>query len=401
MTGKIPRRNGAFPTLEQELFLQAALLPGESGRTAWRNWKQNVSWEKDLDAGSFALLPLLYAHLKELGVDDPDMGRFKGIYRKVWYQNRTLLHETANILRLFEADRIKTMVLKGAALSQLYYKDFGLRKMHDLDVVIPVADRRRAIDVLTRAGWKPRIRPLSSLTDSNLDWHHAWSFEDGRGFQLDLHWNVLTGRLRTGTEEGLWTAAVPLHLEGVTTRTLCPTDQLLHTCIHGVRWSPMPPIRWVADSIFILKGAQPGIDWERLIGLAEKCRMVLTVREAFAYLWESFKAEIPDWVLQRLNGFAVTPREYRYYACAVAPQSALLGELPVYWNWYLLTREWAGQSDGIRAGIGFPPYLRRLKMMSWPEFLGWIVSRIFVRVGGTAFMARGPDITSDENDPFL
>ena len=165
MTGIIPRRHGAFPTLEQELFLQAALLPGELGLAAWRKWKQNSSWEEDMDAGSFALLPLLYAHLKELGVDDPAMGRFKGIYRKVWYQNRILLHETANVLRLFEADRIETMVLKGAALSQLYYKDYGLRKMHDLDVVIPVAGRRRAIDTLTRAGWKPRFRPLSLLTD--------------------------------------------------------------------------------------------------------------------------------------------------------------------------------------------------------------------------------------------
>jgi hypothetical protein len=399
MTGIIPRRHGAFPTLAQELLLQAALLPGELGLAAWRKWKQNVSWEKDIDAGSFALLPLLYAHLKELGVEDPAMGRFKGVYRKVWYQNQTLLHETAEVLRLFEAGRIETMVLKGAALSTLYYKDFGLRKMHDVDVVIPVADRRRAIDTLTRGGWKPRFRRLSLLTDSNLDRHHAWAFEDGRGFQLDLHWHVLTGRVRPGFEEGFWAAAVPFQLEGVPTRTLCPADQLLHACVHGIRWSPTPPIRWVADSIYILKGAQADIDWDRLIGLAEKCRMILAVREGFAYLRESFEAEIPDWVLRRLNGFTVTPREQRYYDYAVAPQSALLGELPVYWNWYLLTREWAGKPDGIRAGLGFPPYLRRVKMMSWPEFLGWTVSRIFLRVGGTALGAGRSDKASDENDP--
>jgi len=384
MTGKTPRRNGAFPTGGQELFLQAALLPGESGRTAWREWKRHVSWEEDIDAGSFALLPLLYHHLKELGVDDPAMGRFKGVYRKVWYQNRTLLHETAEILRLFEADRIETMILKGAALSRLYYKDFGLRKMHDVDVMIPIVQRRRAIDVLTRAGWKPRFRPLSQLTDSNLDLHHAWVFEGKRGRQLDLHWRLLPGSLPVDAETGCWEVSVPLCLEGVSTRTLCPTDHLLHACAHGVRWSPTPPIRWVADSIYILSVAQEGIDWDRMIGLAEKCHLILPLREAFAYLRESFDAEIPERVLRELEDHGVSPREHRYFEISVAPQSALLGELPVYWYWYFLHRERTGRSNGIRAGLGFLPYLRRWKMMTRREFLGWLLGRVFIRIAGRA-----------------
>jgi hypothetical protein len=384
MTEKTPRRNGAFPTFEQELFLQAALLPGDSGLAAWRKWKQQVPWEKDIDAGSFALLPLLYHHLKELGVDDPAMGRFKGVYRKVWYQNRTLLHDTAEILRLFEADRIETMVLKGAALSRLYYKDFGLRKMHDVDVMIPIAQRRRAIDVLTRAGWKPRFRPLTMLTNSNLDLQHAWVFEEKQGRQLDLHWRILPGSLPVDAEIGCWEVSVPLHLEGVSTRTLCPTDHLLHACAHGVRWSPTPPIRWVADSMYILSMAEGGIDWDRIIGLAEKCHLVLTLREAFAYLRESFDAEIPERVLRELDDRCVSPREYRYFEISVAPQSTLLGELPVYWNLYLLNRERAGQSNGIRAGLGFLSYLRRWKMMTRREFLGWLLGRVFIRITGRA-----------------
>src|SRR4030042_3024069 len=152
MKKPLPRRNGAFPSFEQELFLQAALLPGDLGLAAWRQWSRHVAWEKDIYQGSFALLPLLYNHLKELGVDDPAMGRFKGIYRKVWYQNMTLLHETAEVLRVFEADRIDNLVLKGAALAPLYYQDIGLRKMHDVDVAVPIAGRRRATHAPTRAG---------------------------------------------------------------------------------------------------------------------------------------------------------------------------------------------------------------------------------------------------------
>jgi hypothetical protein len=137
----------------------------------------------------------------------------------------------------------------------------------------------------------------------------------------------------------------------------------------------------VADSIYILKGAQGGIDWDRLVGWAEKCHLTLPAREAIAYLRESFEAEVPDWVMRELNSFFVSPLEYRYYASAVAPQSALFGELLVDGNLYFLNRERTGQSVGIRAGLGFLPYLRRLKMMTRREFLGWLLSRVFFRVG--------------------
>ena len=380
MTHDIPNRYGAFPNRDQELFLRAALLPGDAGSAAWREWKQRVAWERDMDAASFALLPLLYHHLKELGVEDPAMGRFKGVYRKVWYQNRTLLHETAEILRLFEAGGIDTMVLKGAALTRLYYQDFGLRKMHDLDVVVPPAKRREAIDALSGAGWTPKFRPLSMLTDANLDLQHGWAFTDGRERQLDLHWRVLPGGIFPDAEEGFWAASVPLDLEGVATKTLCPTDLLLHTFAHGIRWSPIPPIRWVADSIHILRGAQGGIDWERLTGWTENCRLVLPVREGLACLRESFGADIPDGVLRELNAVRIPPLEQRHYACIVAPQSVSLGELPVYWYEYLLNREAAGRPTGLRAALGFLPYLRRFKMMTWREFLGWIVTRLAVRI---------------------
>jgi hypothetical protein len=313
-------------------------------------------------------------------VEDPAMGRFKGVYRKVWYQNRTLLHETADILRLFDAAGIETMVLKGAALSQLYYRDFGLRKMHDLDVVVPPAKRRKAIDALSDAGWTPKFRPLPWLTDANLDLHHAWAFAGGRERQLDLHWRVFPEGIFTEAEEGFWTASVPLDIEGVATRTLCPTDLLLHTFAHGIRWSPIPPIRWVADSIHILRGSQGRIDWDRLTGLAESCRLVPAVHEGLACLRESFGADIPDGVLRELNAVAITHLEQQHYASIIAPQSVSLGELPVYWYEYLLNRETTGRLDGLRAVLEFLPYLRRYKMMTWREFICWIVTRLAIRM---------------------
>jgi hypothetical protein len=54
--------------------------------------------------------------------------------------------------------------------------------------------------------------------------------------------------------------------------------------------------------------------------------------------------------------------------------------LPVYWHAYLLRRDAAGRPAGLRAALGFPTHLRRLKMMTRREFLGWILKRVGVRV---------------------
>ena len=35
--------------------------------------------------------------------------------------------------------------------------------------------------------------------------------------------------------------------------TLDPTDQLFHTCAHGVKWEPVPSLRWIVDAAMILK----------------------------------------------------------------------------------------------------------------------------------------------------
>ena len=88
--------------------------------------------------GSFRLLPLLYINLQKQGVDDPVMGKLKGIYRQAWSKNQTLFHEMAGVIAHLQDAGIKTMLLKGASLSLLYYKNNGARPMADIDVLVPL-----------------------------------------------------------------------------------------------------------------------------------------------------------------------------------------------------------------------------------------------------------------------
>lgn len=133
--------------------MQAALMNGGDAVAAWKEWQSGVDLEDQLDQGSFRLLPLLYTNLKQQGVDDPLMGKLKGIYRQAWSKNQTLFHEMSRVVKFLQDQGIQTMLLKGAPLSLLYYRNNGARPMADIDVMVHRNQVLQAYRLLINAGW--------------------------------------------------------------------------------------------------------------------------------------------------------------------------------------------------------------------------------------------------------
>src|SRR5712691_11019679 len=129
-----PRRY--LPNSEQQLLLRAALLPDERARAAWEALGPGFDPDR-LDSDSKGLLGLLFRNLRKLGVEDPRLGRFKGIYRLTWFKNQLLFHAADGLLAALERADIPTILLKGAALVTTAYRDVGLRAMADFDILIP------------------------------------------------------------------------------------------------------------------------------------------------------------------------------------------------------------------------------------------------------------------------
>jgi len=378
---------GAFPTPEQELLLRAALLPAPAALAAWRAWQSRVSLERELDASSFRLLSLLYSNLRRIGASDPSLGKLKGIYRRVWYQNQLLFHSAAAVLRALHSAGLETIILKGAALTILHYGDYGLRPMSDFDVLVPAHKRRAAIDVLASSGWQPMLRPSDKLTDSVLDIRQAWGFENAQQQQFDLHWHVLKDSRAPNADDDFWLAAVPLQVADVPARALNPTDQLLHVCVHGLVWDSTPPIRWVSDALTILNGSLSELDWTRMVAQACKHHVTIPLRAALAYLSDSFAAAIPPQVLADLSTAPVWGIERRYYR-ALASQPGLLGFIPVLWYRYRLDLAAAGRTGIPSALLGFPRYLQYEQVYDRRELLAWAISRAFIRLGRSVRGAR-------------
>jgi len=329
MSAKRGEKGGFWPTPIQELLLRASLLEGRDCVDAWQTWKRSVAVD-NLDLGSQRLLPLLYRNLVDHCVSDPLLTTLKNAYRRTWRDNQLLFHEVSKILRALDASGIRTIVIKGAALALLYYKDAAIRPMNDFDLMIPERQRSAAIAVMRDLGWTPMPRSPEALTEGYLSIVNSHGFTHRSGRECDLHWHLFPECCRPDDDRDFWDGAVPFEIRDVPTLSLSPTDHLLHICIHGAEWNPIPPIRWIADAAMIMK--RSSIDWDRIVAQARKRRLTIILTATLDYLAAQYKAPVPAEIVQSLRNTQVSRMEiaeYRYKKRNYEAEA--LGFLPLLW----------------------------------------------------------------------
>ncbi|HEX9000296.1 MAG TPA: nucleotidyltransferase family protein [Blastocatellia bacterium] len=357
-----PVSGGSWPTAEQELLLKAALFRGNAFDAAWREWRSRVDIER-LDIASHRLLPLLCRNLKQHGVEDDWLPRIKGVYRQSWYKNKLLFNRGAQLLRQLQAAGVRTLLLKGAVLSKVYYEDDGARAMTDFDLLVPAAQAGLADETMKQHGWRAKtVYPIFgrkyriARASLALPLMHACCFADRDGYEADLHWSLFFERRHRQADDEFWTNAQPIEFEGVPTLMLDATDQLFHVCVHGAEWNAMPPCRWVADALMIVRRA-PQIEWQRMAAHAERLRLVPALRDTLAYLQRAFQVEVPASMLQQLHLARFSESEELAYRLRLSPdQQALCSVWQRLWVDHLRTLPQRNQFVQL---LHFPRYCVR------------------------------------------
>jgi hypothetical protein len=320
------RDSRARPTRDQELLLDVAFGPADAVLARWRTWRAQNDLDS-VDSGTKRLLPLVYRRLSHLEFEDADTGRLKGLYRHTWYRNQVRFHWAAGAAEVLREAGVEVMLLKGAALSTVHYRDGGLRPMDDVDVLVRTERAPAALEALARAGWLPQTAlPQNAF----LAVRHAEELVGAEGARIDLHWNALW---QPGRDDALWEAAVDTRIIGTPVKAPCATDELLLACVHGAAWNPVPPVRWAADALAVLAAANGSLDWARLAGLARARRVTVEVAAALDYLRRRFAAGIPASVVGELRARRPRLHERIGYRAELAPPSPLR-TLVVVWDRY-------------------------------------------------------------------
>ena len=371
---------GCWPTELQELLLKAALFDGDAACQAYRDWQAQGGLER-LDAGSYRLLPLVGHNLERYGFEHKEMGTLRGLRRKTWCENRLLFARLAPAVAMLQQAGISVLVLKGVPLALRYYGDVGLRPMRDLDLLVPEQRAQEAIQLFESAGWRGLWPHRYHLGPRDLGFRQALPYSAGDGREADLHWHALYQATFPGADAAFWESAEPMEFEGMAVEVLCPTDELLHALVHGPRWNEIPPIRWVADAMTVMRAA--AIDWDRLLPLTRRLRLTLPVRAACDYLARVFHAPIPERVRSGLARLRVDAAERLDYESSQGPPQ-VQGFADLARSIYASYQRGA-RGRGVREQVaGFPRFLCFYLDMErpselWPRAARWAAARVRLR----------------------
>ena len=279
-----PRRAvTAFPTREESLALQASLLDGDRAIDAWRELSSTTGPE---DAGIVWIAPLLMANLRRLVPDDPWVRGNPHFLTLAQLNGRAVTKSAEEILRCLAEAAVPTMALKGLALGASVYDSPGLRTVSDLDILVPGKDLFRAMEALTRHGLRSGSGEPKCVADLRANHAHVFYPPKRHELSIDLHWHVLASARGDEEDTSFWSAARPLMVGSQKTLGLSPEDQLLHVLVHGVRWTRMPHVRWVADAALLLRKAREDFKTEEFLDAARRFDAVVPVQEGLGFVAE-------------------------------------------------------------------------------------------------------------------
>lgn len=311
--------NACTPSREQTWLLHAAMSSGEQALQAWCNWREHIDLDS-VDPASFRLLPIAYRNLVDMGQDDALLQRLKGVYRHTWYKNQILYRQAEEILAEFARLGIAPLLLKGAAMTERFYRDHGMRYMNDIDLMVPESDFEQAAAVLMARGWEPTLYSGDAML-----WYHRHRFKHGcafkhQGVEVDLHSHLL--RFLPQDDAALWRTSLEGSWRGQPVYFLNDTDQLFHICVHGLRWSHAY-LSWIPDALMILRSDSPDLSWDSLVEKATLTRTVPYLRNALSYLADEFQVPIPPDTLRALRSLPVSRVEkYEYRTMGQVPSGS-------------------------------------------------------------------------------
>jgi hypothetical protein len=237
---------------------------------------------------------LVAANLAKYREELPHGGRLAGTLRYSWAKNQRLLSAIVPRLRALQSAGIGFLLLKGAALAGVYRDKGSTRPMEDVDILIRPHDLSQVMVGLAAHDCRPPQRITTDYLAELIRFRHELTFHTPEGHALDVHWYLVSDSWDLEAEDAFWQDAVPCDLPALAARTLHPSDQLLHTCLHGAQWNQVSPVRWLADATMLIRG---GIDWQRLEAQGRRLRQLAPIRDTLLFL-DRLQIDLPPGVVE-------------------------------------------------------------------------------------------------------
>jgi Uncharacterised nucleotidyltransferase len=290
----------AWPNAMQGELLQAIFANRPVEMIArWHNFLERYELER-LDAGCYRLLPLLHSRLTRY-CPDGQWARcevLKGAWKKSFLENSTRLKSTINLIKILEKHGIRYCLLKGLASAVSLYGDVGARPMSDIDILVHQEDLVVCHKILSDCGWQTQTPP----SPQRWRFQYASTYLHPDGGNLDLHWRPAEEFTTDDYQASDLGEGVRLTWMGQVIEMLNSTTNLACTILHGMAWNHLSPVRWVCDSLLLLKHQHHNIDWDQFDALTKRYHFSHITSAGLQYLAKNFpevSSFVPRHILER------------------------------------------------------------------------------------------------------
>lgn len=244
------------------------------------------------------MLPMVYRNLHSEGLDDSELTQLKSVYRQFWLRTRLTLRSASQGLAALRAAGVEPVALKGLGLMATAYLEPATRPMHDLDFLIAPGDVQRAFDALAAIGWRP-LHGSREHYFRTLRTFHALPVIGPDGIELDLHRFMLEENCFAEADDRLRRRIRESAIDGMRVTVPSPEDQVINACVHGVRWDPVPPLRWVIDAVMAIRSTGAAFEWDYLEGESVERGVSLAMAAALDFA-RQFEPSIPATTVEAL-----------------------------------------------------------------------------------------------------
>ena len=284
------------PDAVRDWLMTASLAQGDEAVRAWRQWsgRRAAAARTGIEA---RWLPLVARNLARLGAPEANDELLRRARREAWASNQLIFDRARPALTALHRAGIRTVLLKGAALSLAVYPDRGARPFGDVDALIEPTSIDAARPILAELGWTCPHTP-GALAQTG---RHSFSYSSPDGGALDIHQYVLQECTWPGVDAGPWRRTVSIEDDQTRWLVQSPADQLLHVCIHGLRWSRVHAGTWVADAVEVLHRAGDTLDWDVVVAEARQRQLSCQLRSALRLVADIPGTVVPAKVLTELD----------------------------------------------------------------------------------------------------
>jgi hypothetical protein len=150
-----------------------------------------------------------------------------------------------------------------------------------------------------------------------MDFSHASHFFQYRGADIDIHWNLLAEYPNHADASNFaWEGSQEFNWDIKPTSVLSPTHEFFLDLIHGRHFGEIPPIRWVADCVMILRKENGKLDWDEFLRLSRTYHFKPYIQRALVYVKENFWPDLLDMMMKEIAYMPIKKDEFLYYHLA-------------------------------------------------------------------------------------